>query len=138
MTTDTLPAGYDLDLAVAEHVFGLGASQMVQMPIPCPDGMSGCCVFHTAPHFPNGARLPAYSTDIAAAWTVILHLAAADWGIQLCGPFDSGGWNCDFRRCDEEGNVIRRDAGGASAAEAICRAALLARLSGTTGATAGR
>jgi len=80
--------------------------------INCPDGDRGCAVIHFA-YYPN------YSTDTSAAWTVV---EAAEWSALINytptltrANFHRNGW-------------AQYDVYATKAPEAICLAALLAKL----------
>ena len=119
-----LPAGPALDALVAERVLGW---TRIKVPNPIPPGR-GC----DALRLPDGSTfvvngghapraLPAYSTDIAAAWAVVEHLCpTANVSEPWFTLYSSGGkWVADFNRYT----------GGAAADTvplAIARAALLA------------
>lgn len=130
----TLPAGEEMDALVAEKVMGwrIGSCQRMVMSNRMRKRMCGI----------NGKGkllpVPRFSTDIAAAWEVLLHVTKP-----LHGAKD-GGWLFDrlgFRCCehDEDGchGEWRVEFGRASPEEwaiatadtaplAICRAALAA------------
>jgi hypothetical protein len=69
--------------------------------------------------YPN---LPRYSSEIHRAWLVLEALNAKGWLLNTLRQFraERGIWSAEFNRPSEE----RREYGD-SAAEAICRAALL-------------
>lgn len=128
--TKDLPAGRELDALVAEKVMGWtfqtfpeGACPEVRhwhrtSPIPEERSPEWAASFIGA--------CPRYSTDIAAAWTVVLRL------------FDLEAWDAillSATSCDPYFDRDQLDhADGDTAAHAICRAALKA-ISGSTPGT---
>ena len=112
-----------LRLLVAEHVMG-HATPFDQHPVPCPDGRPGCCVLHYDTFDAAGVRLPAYSTDVAAGMAV-LEKVEAEYA-QLC--VEGGEWECCITLNARGGPYVCTPVGHKTAAEAICRASLLATL----------
>lgn len=127
-----LPAGYELDILVAEKVLrwkpgGLGgddANYWWCNP-PC---------FGVAPHSLQVTRTPRFSTDIAAAWMVFMHHRMASQ--ILCYNISSPREHPDLIEIDELGYArqwLCTSQGipvmAPTAPLAICRAALLTVLS---------
>lgn len=115
------PAGPILNAEVSERVFGYRTH--VQ-----PDGS-------TFEHRSTGYhQLPPYSTDIAAAWLVIERMQAQRWRMARLTSNTpphadpATAWECDVRYYPpgKMAPFTFRSAAGATAPEAICRAALLA------------
>jgi hypothetical protein len=81
------------------------------------------------PHEYDGAFLPAYSTDISAAFSVVERMREKDFHFELTAFDELHGktWDADFVLWDKNGNRLRRGNYECdSAPEAICRAALAA------------
>lgn len=119
MNKDEMPAGRDLDALVAEKIMG-----WTNMPAPpIPEDMAG--------RTPDDEiiDLPRYSTDIAAAWTVVIKIKESH---QVClvledYQFDGKYWEACFKgKFDEStGKWTKLDYAFADTPElAICRAAL--------------
>ncbi len=110
-------AGKEMDALVAEKVMGWPTT-----------GMAAGASYREA-------NMPAYSTDIAAAWQVVEKLRTIGWFIELNDdrpPTGKQRWNCWFHWpygpvLPEEWPSGEPDAGVAGVApEAICLAALAA------------
>lgn len=104
---------------VAERVMGMDLSTMSSMPVPCPDGIEGCCVAHYDMRFPTGLPLSDFAGNISSAWEVVRHLKSKgerlhldDFNNRYCASFSNGVY--DWKRNYEH----------ASEAMAICGAAL--------------
>lgn len=68
--------------------------------------------------------VPPYSTDIAAAWSIVEAMTGKDWSVVIRDDFVHGGWRCAFLT-----GPWHRDfavAAGDTMPIAICRAALAA------------
>lgn len=97
---DKLAAGRELDILVAEKVFGLTV-------VPDPVTLRGVSIGEAGQ---NGEDLPKYSADIAAAWKVLEQFPSSCLS-------KAGNWSC----------MIANGPGVADTAPlAICRAALKA------------
>lgn len=112
---DTIPAGREIDALVAEKVFGCEVVEEfddVEMNKFC----------HIEAHHHEGEGvvplIPYYSTDIAAAWDVLVKLY--EEGRSPILNTVHGGWFCCFGR--DAYAVIKKDKRAAPLA--ICRAAL--------------
>lgn len=117
---EELEAGRALDALIAERVMGLAfandAKTFVEIPGTAEEIAGG--------HLVQCAFLPPYSTDIAAAWTVVERVdnrnsVAKQIGVQTFG----------LARCDDgtyAAMFFNASARADSAPLAICRAALLA------------
>jgi len=113
--------GRELDAAVAAMVFGLRV-------VEC-DPVDGRYGPYTAREehwtrvngetYPLLDLLPEYSTDIAAAWEVVQHLATPDEALTI--TYAKGTWVVAV-------GSVEVSATSESAPESICRAALLAAL----------
>ncbi len=117
MTIDvtTLTAGRGLDRLIAEKVMGYDASNLVRMPVPVVESL----LFRSDWHFPNGTRLPAYSTDIAAAWEVVEAMQTKGW----CWTVVSFGRQV---RVKFHNSVLAHDDMSETVPLATCRAAIRA------------
>lgn len=137
-----LEPGRVLDALVAEHVFG-----DVVAHAPCGDGMTRTVEFSGstlaecdeqirrvhAKHVEQGMKLwpaeycgPEYSTDIAAAWAVVVNLARRGWKVDVQNRY----WPCwathiNFPAPDYR-HVYEKAEGEYGAATSICLAALVA------------
>src|SRR5690606_32042031 len=103
--------GRDLDAAVAERVMGWKRGDPKYGDMPWYPPGTG--------RYLGGGRLnlPKFSTDIAAAWEVVEHLAAPDETLTI--TYAKGTWVVAV-------GSVEVSATSESAPEAICRAALLA------------
>lgn len=134
-----------LRLWVAQHVFGF-LTPFEMHPVPCPDGLPGCEVLHRDWCAVTGARLADYSTSIADAWQVMEAMKAAGcsfglWVVPSISSVQPGvlaafvyGVRPPERRrlgMESEDGAAWSYADDGGAAEAICRAALLACLKKT-------
>jgi hypothetical protein len=110
----------ELDILIEEHIMG---TRLFDAPVDVV--MRWQAIIH-----PDGPRptdmqmnrllVPPYSTDIALAWRVVEHLVAQGWAVAvLCDEgFPPRPYEC---RIGQEHSAV-----GATAQEAICRAALKA------------
>ncbi len=96
MDYDTMEAGPETDVAVAEKVFGYRIAPalvyvgteprpaiLVLKRVPCPDRKPGCLVAH---HADVPEPVACYSTNIVQSREVIDHLASQGWAGVECGP----------------------------------------------------
>ena len=115
MTTDLQPlTGRYLDFAIAEQVMGwVAAERFPKDPagIQRPDGL----IVHRS-------DVPAYSTDIVAAWQVAETMRVKGWTCEVYCMDETSRWFARFRRPDDGWFCVGAD----GAPEAICRAALAA------------
>lgn len=121
---------YELSLLAAEHV-ALHRPPFVKGLVPCPDGRPGCCVAHLGDFDAQGVRLPDYSDDLAAAWRLVEAVRrgpAHEWcPVEFAlSSKEDGTWSACFLQLAGDGT-------GATPAEAICRAAVLAVVPATVG-----
>lgn len=100
--------GRDLDALVAEKVMGL-KGPLANFWYETENGMHAC--------------LPAYSTDIAAAWEVMEELKSIGSMVQVF--FSIGTWRVSWRRQNDPPSITLYATAGA-APHAICLAALQA------------
>lgn len=98
------------DAWVAKEITGAERKKKL---IPCPDGIEGCAVAHYA-YYPH------YTTDISAAWEVVETFGHA---CLTKRHFDV--WYCEILN---DGIFVEAP----SASEAICLAALVAKLTEST------
>ena len=120
--------GREMDALVAEKVFGM---------VPCKDPIGRCVAAQTIPcqcwQYPDeeyGGELKQYSTDIAAAWEVFETLTAetGDYAFAQVHRLwledtNAWGWGVSV----QEWSALHVIGSGATAPEAICRAALRIR-----------
>ncbi len=127
MDADKEPAGRALDTLIAEKVMGWTEIALCHAPdarlygIP-PDGAPERILVHTAglKH-----RIPEYSSDIAAAWEVLVVIGERDWGrveISRTKLPPTGHYQCTIYWGED--NVVMAFA--VTVSLAICRAALKA------------
>lgn len=153
MTTD-IPAGRELDAALAERVMGL---RVVHPAWPCGYYPDGCSIeimhaaddenrepdsWHTELRPIHQVRegdpdnsdthtyrflcevVPAYSTDIAAAWLVVERMRALGWCVAINDRMDDPEpWWCEFAT---DGYERGAQAWANTMPLAVCRAALAA------------
>ena len=130
-TTDyrTLPAGRELDVLVAERVMGLKRLPDVK-GLPVFESASGPhlysdvlaqCGSFTLQYDPP-PTLPRYSTNIAAAWSVVDVIASHGLRWWFSGPRDDGRWLAAIREHAATDTVASSE--GDALALAICRASL--------------
>lgn len=103
----------EIDAEVAEDVFG---KQVTWIADDEPHAWSGV---GSEPGFQESTKVPAYSTDISAAWMIIADIEW--WGWELNGAGDMGVVVCYL---NPGGTPYRAEAD--TAPLAICRAALKA------------
>jgi hypothetical protein len=112
-----LQAGREMDAAVHQRVMKRGPVRMLI-------ALDGTVTFDT-----DGFEVPPdYSTDIAAAWTVVEHFTAREYGKVRVSTSYYHGYHahiCWGPGVDGEGSSPEGVYGG-TAPEAICRAALAA------------
>lgn len=113
---EKVPVGRSLDTLVAERVLGWRFRWRDEDAVWCW-------------HVPDGSvvdKLPAFSSDIAAAWLVVERMVALGFEFELdYNPFiKAAPWTAFFFRTPNKG--ISFPDGGSTAAEAICRAAVRA------------
>jgi hypothetical protein len=108
-TQDDLAAGRELDAEVATHVFGWRDCEW--------DGWSW---LGTLPDGTERWPIPAYSTEISAAWQVL-----AGWSVTLAHA-EGLRWHCRLMRCTREGEWQNGEGHADTAPMAICKAALAA------------
>ena len=111
-------AGRELDALVAEHVMGwsLNSNNFGHVPRGWPPEMTPLDTNY------DPVDVPAYSTDIAAAWEVVEKMNAEDIRLELYSPYGDPHWACQFWM---EGELVA-GAGVDTAPHAICLAALKA------------
>lgn len=109
--------GRELDALIAEKVMGLKNIRLAN------DGRSDyLCYGKPDSIFLEGKIVPAYSTDISAAWLVVEKMQDNDWAFILDNMEDFiGNWQAHFEK-DKSG----WSADSESAPHAICLAALKA------------
>jgi len=113
-----LKAGPELDRLVAEHITGWK------------EGEKGPRVAKWGVGILGEKVLPRYSTDIAAAWSVVEKLVNLGWLVNLLSPWKGNAtyhWTCYVERQGKSG-WEKLEVAGDSAPAAICRAALLAMI----------
>lgn len=131
---EALPAGRELDALVAEqvlgHVWAHNKRYNIIRPVDDVKELAdiGDLVMGKHPDPNAGIFLdaPNYSTNIAAAWQVVEHLAKAGWWMKLHTPFLSGDlYYASFDRhgCTDSNPFYAGE--GETSAAAICRAALV-------------
>lgn len=130
MTREQIMAleGRKLDAAVAEHVMGYrrrivpkdvdGKHGGTEVLVPASVDHDSFCYPPKGP-IPFTFFVPHYSTDIAAAWEVVQHLATPDEALTM--TYGKGDWVVAVGSAE----VV---ASSKSAPEAICHAALLSAL----------
>ena len=131
-----LTAGHELDAMVAEKVMGwtaveakyTGASSQWFVP-------SGVNPF-SRPNPNMRQQVPAYSTDIAAAWLVVDKMLADGWeldtGIEKKARLEDGQWVVEFNSSTHNAEHSRGPRAIAHTAPlAICKASLAAVAHGT-------
>jgi hypothetical protein len=122
MNYDTMPAGREMDALVAEKVMGLlihakHVCGMTGFGYELTDTCPGCREVRSGPFYDGKKR---YSTDIAAAWEVVL--LRDDWWFDLASFSRFTAW--EVRIETDDSNFV----GFADTAPlAICRAALKAK-----------
>lgn len=126
-----LEAGRELDALVAGRVMGERVESRRFVFRNYGDWMySDTADYDEGPCIPVDAvkgYLPAYSTDIAAAWLVVEKMREAEW----CGALDSLGfdgaeWRCVLWATHGDDPTTFHHGRGHTAPLAICRAALAA------------
>lgn len=128
MASETMDAGRELDAIVAERVMG---------SVPCRSDLhrnGEMLPCHAHPDWPTkGAETPLYSTDVAAAWQVVEHMR--EWEFVLSREEHEPG-TVTYRaivyqrsRKFADSWRGRENETADSPSLAICRAALMARLS---------
>lgn len=135
MSTERMPAGRELDALVAEKVMGRRWFTFIRDSYLLDPGAAASICFRGS-SWTEGKhaqwdsecgiltdlkfqRVPDYSTDIAAAWEVVLKMCADGTPPTLNAVF--GGWHCSFR-----GHYATIKNDPRSAPLAICSAALMA------------
>lgn len=106
----------ELDKLVADRIMGFDVSTLVSLPVSCPDKNPGCLTRHSDLHFLNGMPLPRYSSELVAAWQVLVVASVkySWWSLNKNG----GGVRANFTGDPKD------DAIGTTVEEAICMAAL--------------
>jgi len=136
-----LPAGRELDVAIAEHVLGhvwlhnkrYGFLRDEEDADDIVEDSSANYGKH--PNHEGGAWIAPdekYSTDIAAAWGLVNCLEVGGWGHKhqvFSAAAECPGWQWTFMRPGGGLGACIAGAEGETAPLAICRAALLATLS---------
>jgi len=144
---EVMPAGRELDAMIAEELIGWKwysrKSHDLSFLVPpdaAPEWLEKWCnpSHRQAERFEDwdamqsfGSkyhRLPRYSTDIAAAWTVAEAMHEAGYWLRLQSPFEPGSsWRAGFtvHGCSGFNGRPDHEAGADTPALAICRAALL-------------
>jgi len=128
-------SGREMDALVAEKVMGLtvicqqesdhflhGLAKVLHVPKRERITIPMVQMWRTS----DGKVLRRYSTDIAAAWTVVEYMRAEGWDFELVTRiWGRIGWRATLYSCR-----VAWSAYGSTAPEAICRAALVAALGG--------
>ncbi len=74
---------------------------------------------------PISGLVPAYSRDIAVAWSVLLHFVEIGFGVRVDQPFDNGRWRAEvYSKCRQPFSSPLFGEGD-TAPQAICKVALL-------------
>lgn len=127
MDIDTMQAGCELDELIAEKVMGLPRAELGGACPKCGGGTrigtgrawcSNCTEWIYSPY-------PEYSTDIAAAWSVVQRsIPRQNFSLYVIGPI----WHCFFDLdMDAQNTFVNKfEARADTAPLAICRAALKA------------
>lgn len=137
-TVNPLPVGHELDARVHTEVMGRvwdeSRCRVCGWPLIMRDSTGGIqhhcwpdnCSMRPLPKTRADA-IPAYSTDIAAAWQVIEKLSQPEnhWQVRLT-EYNADEWFCDIAKfLNSLGPPPNHIGEGFTAPEAICRAALL-------------
>jgi len=117
MDYSTMPAGPEMDAAVAVKVMGLCKHDL------CPGHPRGWCCRICGARFegPRGVHTKPYSVDIAPAFEVVEKVALC-WAVNITGALT--GWYVTFGNVEQPNRTYMGYAGTVSLA--ICRAALAA------------
>lgn len=129
MTDDMPPAGPELDALIAEQVMDCA---VFRSEVDVPDGWQYLPGEARWPMYGNGTfcfSVPAYSTEMTAAWIIVEHLRARQIDVMLFqgepqpgrGPADQ--WECALW-WHEHGEHRETTQYAETALLAICRAAL--------------
>ena len=144
MDPRTMPAGRELDAAVASKVFGLSVEYVAEEPFDMHEDSAAplgfVCNFGNAVFTANREwlvddywipatqlRVPPYSTSWEAAGEVLERLQALGFIATLQTPhFDGDAWGCKVDSRPFASAIVRMCATAETGPLAICRAALLA------------
>ena len=131
MDIDTMPAGREMDVLIAEEVLGLTVWRTKQDAYAYAATHRGISVERTNPFgfpgilHPDGfySALPHYSTDIAANRLVKDWLIAQWDGYFSLDRYPTKGWICANRDAYDRTHCRHVAGRGETEAEAVCRAA---------------